>query len=473
MRPRKRADWSVVVYQYWVRLEHETWESMPEPMRQEAEAMRTLWNTLVDDFAQRRATAAVQTPHDALTTASRTVRQQTLSSSGRTRKHSFDDLRRLAANSTATWANRQFVLTQFQAALARFYKKQNRPPRRKLGPMAEVHFHHRFTSGGLPVERIFGRGQRVHLEPVSPEAFDPRVPQRQRKRLSRTTGAFLVGDSSLSLQLILHRPLPTKAYLKAATLIGRREGGAIGPRFHPNGHSPAEPWRWSLHLTLETPPSGKVSREKAGPIAVLNVASQFIDENHLRIALLTDVSGREEAIFLPSGILRSWRYKRALQSKTNQFLTETKTRLRETPDREQFSPAARRLLARLDAVRAPGLWRLLALLESEAQKSEACTLLQRWAGRSARLQRETRGLERRYLHHRDWFYRNTALQLCRRYQRLVLTTTSLGESDTSHQLAAPSRFITFLLQTAKKTNAEVQVQKDEQHPSEQTRQGFG
>jgi hypothetical protein len=303
----------------------------------------------------------------------------------------------------------------------------------------------------------------LHLEPVSIGAFDPLLPQRQRKRLARTTGFFLVGDAPLSFHLILHRPLPQGAYLKAATLIGRQEMRGVVLRRHKDGQVSSACWRWSLHLTLETPPLPAPLREGTESITALNIACQLIDEEQLRIAMLTDLSGREEEICLPAGILQGWRYKRTLQSKADHLLAEVKTQLRSVLETEQLSQAARRLLARLEAIHNPGLWRLLALLESENYKGATLDIVHRWALHSTRLLREARGLERRYLNHRDWFYHNTALQICRRYQQIVITTVPAGESSTFQQLAAPGRLISFLLQAAKKTNAKVQVQTDGQY----------
>src|SRR5262245_54031879 len=55
MRKRKR-DWSVLVYQYGLRLPGiQAWGDLPEAVRQEAEAQRSLWNALVDVFAHRQA----------------------------------------------------------------------------------------------------------------------------------------------------------------------------------------------------------------------------------------------------------------------------------------------------------------------------------------------------------------------------------------------------------------------------------
>ena len=457
MRPRKRTDWPVVVYQYWVRLEHETWDALPARVRQEADMMRALWNHCVDVFSQRRA--LVQ-PADDSSRATPLTRTQP--SSAQLQRHLVESLRQFDADSQIAWANKQFVLTRFQAAITRFYKKQNRPPGRKAGPPEEVHFHHRFTSGGLPVERIFGRGQRVHIEPVAPEAFDASVPQRQRKRVARTTGSFLVGDTLLPFDLILHRPLPPGAYLKSATLIGRQGEQEGYHRRHDGNRLLSPHWRWSLHCTLEIPPPAESLPERTEPVAAMNIHCQFVDDEHLRIAVLTDMGGREEAIFLPHGVIQSWRYKRTLQSRVDQFLAEVKTQLQTMRENVQIPHGASRPLARLDVISTAGLWRLLLLLESEDRKGELYDIVRRWGDQSARLLREIRGLEQHYLHHRDWHYHNTVLQLCQRYRRLVVSVAQGQEQGTAQQLAAPGRFLTFLVQTARKTNTEVQIEKYDQ-----------
>lgn len=435
------------MYQYGVHLEGATWDTLPETVRQEVAAMRELWNLLVDAFEQYRAATTLAPPVPA---ASRSF---------------FMMMKQLAIQSSVAWANKQFILTQFQAAVSRFYKKQNRPPRRKTGSPEEVYFHHRFTSGGLPAERIFGRGQRLHIAPVSLEAFDPLLPQRRRKRLTRTTGSFLAGTTPLTFRLLLHRPLPTNAYVKSTTLIGRQIGRNGYHYVQGDGHPTAALWRWSLHLTLETPPFAASPRETTESSARLNIHCQFVKDERLQLARLIDVDGREEAVELPTVILEEWRYKRALQRKADQLTMETKMRLRENPQQEPLSQAMRGPLARVETMRAPGLFRLWELLEREDYDSHVRDVLRRWAAQFTKLLREMRGLERRYLNHRDWFYRNTVLRLCRRYQRLIITTTLLGGPETSQQLAAPGQFITFLLQAAKKTHTEVQVQSDQHYSS--------
>lgn len=379
-----------------------------------------------------------------------------------------EETRRHIADSTATWADTQFVVTQFQAALTRFFKKQDGPPRAKVALPQEVHFHHRFTEGGLPVARLFGRGHRLHLEPVAPTAADASLAQRQRKRLARTTGVFQVGTAVLPFQTILHRPLPETAYVKSAALIGKQiaKNGYLFRK--EKSHMIPSCWQWSLQLTLELPPVEGHLPQEDGRTAALHVGCRRMEDGQLRIATLSDPSGHEEAVFLPEAILQGWRYKCALQSQVEQSIAETTSRLRLLGCPEDLPLAARNLWSHLEAVSAPGLWRLLLALKTLAPSGEVLEVVQQWADHSTRLIREAKGLEHRYLGHRDWFYRNFALQLCRRYRRLVISadpTTlatfesspqdrSLAEEATYRQLAAPARLVVFLQQAAAKTGVE-------------------
>src|SRR2546426_4383179 len=250
MRQRKRADWPLSVYKYWVRLQFPTWAPLPEGAKQETDALRALWNQLVDAFERRQAAyreLVSQFEHTGQLPETATAERQALH---HLQQAFFADMRCVTASCPATWAGKELMLNQFLTAVGRFFQKQNGPPKQKLGPPREVHFHHRFTSGGIPVERVFGRSQRLHLEPVPPEAFTPTLSQRQRKRLARTVGTFQAGSATLAFHTLLHRPPPPGAYLKAAALIGRQVV-RNGYHSHHGGDSmrPAR-WRWSLQLTL-------------------------------------------------------------------------------------------------------------------------------------------------------------------------------------------------------------------------------
>src|SRR5581483_5746650 len=230
MRLRKRANWPIVVYRYWVDPEYQTWEQLPGPIQQEAEAMRTLWNQLVEAFTQRQASyynsllgsSSLSEERDdgTLPSVMKTGDKPSPLALRQIQNTFLHTTQEISKTSPVSWGNKQFVTTQFFAALTRFFKKQGNPPQQRSGEFHDLHFQHRFTEGGLPVERVFGHSQRLALESVPADAFSPTLSQRQRKHLARTSGHFQVRDHLVRFRTILHRPLPPGAYLKAAALVG-------------------------------------------------------------------------------------------------------------------------------------------------------------------------------------------------------------------------------------------------------------
>jgi len=444
---------------------YQTWEQLPDGARKESEATRALWNQLVETFERRQGryreiiVQSSQAPEDSARIRSVLAQLQPIF---------LTEARQLMSACPATWANKEFVFHQFLATVNRFFKKQGRAPKPKHGAPQDVHFHHRFAGGGFPVQGIFGRSKRLRIEPVSAEAFHPAQSQRQRKRLARTSGGFQVGDTLLSFQLLLHRPLPEDGILKAAALIGRQIVRVGFCNDTHGGHFTAARWVWSLHLTMEIPPRALPTWEKQSSPMMLDLSRQIGGEGRLRVGLLVDSVGREEPLFLPEEILRAWQYKRQLQQHADQLFDETTSLLQGLKIGEGAPSAVRTLLARVQILREKDLWRLLHVLEKTNTDEAALAIVRRWADQSTRITREVRGLERRYLGHRDWFYRNLALQLCRRYQHIIvklpprLEARAEREDDQAPQeatryrhLAAPSTLFSFLLQTAVKTGTNV------------------
>jgi hypothetical protein len=445
---------------------YETWEQLPNGSKQEIEATHALWNQLVETFERRqvRYREIVAQPSQGAEDAAKL--RLTLA---QLQRDFLAETHWLATTCPAIWSNREFVLSQFLATVSRFFKKQGRPPKPKHGAPRDVHFHHRFANGGFPVHGIFGRSQRLCLEPVSAEAFHPALSQRQRKRLARTSGVFQVGNISLPFQLLLHRALPEGGILKAAALIGRQ---MLRSGFHNDaegGHRTSARWVWSLQLTLEILP--RVLHREEGKVStvLLDISRQVGGEGRLRAGVVVDSTGREEPLFLPEEIIRAWRYKRQLQQRADRLLDETKGLLKEVYSREELPVTLRALLTRVEILREKGLWRLLQILEATNINEAALEILRHWADQVTRITREARGLERRYLARRDWFYRNIALQLCRRYQQIVVklphpleVQAQYGDEQTPHeatryrQLAAPSTLFSCTLQTAVKTGTKVE-----------------
>ena len=253
-RPRKRPSWPITVYRYWVGLEHHTWLDLPTSVKDEAEAMRAL-----EPIDRRFCSASMA--YQKARQESPEVRPDTenilrpsqlkfFNNSGNPFAH---EAQRLTVTCSAAWANSRFILTQFQAAVGRYFRHQGSPPRPKTNTFRKAHFCHQFTACGSPVERIFGQGRRLHLEPVPPEAFHATCPQRQRKRLARTSGLFQVGPTLLPFKTILHRPLPAGSSQDSCSR-GRTDCELGGyHNAHNDGHRIHPRWQWSLHLTVIAP----------------------------------------------------------------------------------------------------------------------------------------------------------------------------------------------------------------------------
>ena len=482
MRLRKRANWPVVVYRYWIEPEYQTWDQLPSLIQQEAEAMRALWNQLVDAFVQRQnsyhqslPTSAPASGEDGVVpsaASSQTKRKPSALALRQIQQTFLRSTQEISKQSSVKWSNKQFITTQFFAAVTRFFNKQAHPPQPRSGDFHELHFQHRFTEGGLPVERLFGHSHRLCLTDVPPDAFSADVPQRQRKRFARTNGFFQVNGSVINFRTILHRPFPSGAFLKTAALVGKR----VTPQgYHwaeTGGHIMPAQWQWSLQLTLEIPPPEIFAAEDRRTAAV-QIRCDLVDQQHLCFAILTDADGREEALFLPDPLLGSWQHKRMLQQQANLLLERTKRQLRSLPISSQRSPTVQHMFSHLPSAQAPGLWRLLQSLDQVDTTDESVEILRHWAVDSTKLLREARGVEQHSLGHRDWFYHNVAAQLCRRYRRLEITaidpqtqtnqktennpTVSPSEVGTYRQLAAPNRFVSFVQQAASKTGTTVTI----------------
>ena len=481
MRPRKRAEWPIRVYKYSIRPEYNTWEQLPIEARQETEQARALWNSLVEVFQQRQIRYRELNPLGEQQTngVDKPAIRQALT---QLQQSFLAEARQVTAQSSVTWAYREFILTQFLATVTRFLRRQGKAPQRKHGEPTELHFHHRFAGGGFAVEKIFGHSQRLSLAPVSLAAFDDQLSQRQRKRCARTHGTFQVGTMHLPFQVLLHRPLPPGGLLKSAALIGKQVVPS-GFRDGDNGGCwTAAQWAWSLQLTVEQPPSMTEPGQQPVLQGTLLLSRRLWNESQLQVGILVDSTGREEALLLPEAVLTAWYHKRELQRQADHSRDQTKSMLQDLRKHPQLHGTANLLLAHVGQMENAGLWRMLRHLDDPRMNDEIGTIVRCWADRQTRLQRETRGLERRYLGQRDWFYRNLASQLCHRYQQIVIapeplpsvipnahpTTERQDDEGTYRHLAAPSVFLSFLQQAATKTGTQIKASSTYCHSSAST-----
>ena len=442
---RSQSDSPVRIYRYWVRPEYPNWPNLPVAVRQEIAAQRSLWNQLVTIFAERHSWQVF-----------------------------VDKARHLAKRSSTSRANGSLVLKQFFDAARRFFNKQAGPPQPKPATPQKIHFQHRFPGSGLFAPQLFDRPDGVFLSAIPAQAWDPSLSQRLRKRLARTNGTFQVRDAALPFHTILHRPLPDDARIKAATLVGQQ---TVQAGYHhnrnstQNGHPTSARWTWALHLTLELPRPDITLQTK--PTAVLHLGGRFSINTgmpDLQIATLTDSTGHQERLCLPTTIFHAWRHTQTLSQHIQHCLAQAQEQLRRLPP--GVMPLAKQsLFSHFIRTSRPKLDRLLPLLEAVHWPSTEndSAILQRVADRSTRLLREAHGLEQRYRGHRTWVYRNLALQLCQRYQQILVEESQTNQwtktkrhsqedrtaAGSYHDLLATPHFVGYLSEAAAKTGTQI------------------
>jgi hypothetical protein len=415
----------------------------------------------------------------------RRISKRTHSAELRTlREHFTVTVARLARTCPIDWSNREYVKEKFRRAMRHILATGGGPPRPNVSEPKTFHFHYHFGGGGIPVVSctfaseaggdaparwILGRSRRVNIRAIPSTAFDEDLPKGQRKSLIRTQGLFRIAGLTLPLTVYLHRPLPTGSFVKNATLFGRQIHGPGYRRRGPVGEATTARWEWALLLSVEAPPSDSAHTPRPERIGALDVGYRLVGKKQLRLGVLGDSDGHIEELRLPEKILQAFRHKQALQTQKDTLLEQTKEQLRHLTWPEPLPPQAAAIRQQLTSIRFTGLSTLLRLLETHHLAGPVLELLQSWADQTTRLVRERRGLETRYLRHREWYYRNLALHICRQYSTLVieiLDLKSIASDDNPpdpmldqaakyRRLVAPSSFLSCLEHAATKTGTRI------------------
>lgn len=97
--------------------------------------------------------------------------------------------------------------------------------------------------GGLELSGLWGSDTQIQIAPVSPDAYDRRVPKGARRRAGRTVLRLRVSSMKgrpvwAEFPMIMHRPLPEGAVIKVAT-VQRRKRDCVS-------------WYWRLQMTVDT-----------------------------------------------------------------------------------------------------------------------------------------------------------------------------------------------------------------------------
>lgn len=304
----------------------------------------------------------------------------------------------LKQNSGLNWELGPDTLERFRAAYKRLSKGGGTPqPQSRLQNFSIMH---RYTGGGVPIERLAGvRQQRFRMIFPPDHAYTNNT--REMRRLRLTSAWFLVGEHSLRLNVIVHRPIPAGAILKRVALTGRKQ-------------SPVMPWQFWLVLTVEEPkPAVRTNARDPRVIGVDVGWWRIPDKSEIRIAMAWDGNQHRE-LLLPLSFHKkelgevSLERITSLASQRDTVLETCKQKLAEILPEH---PRIKNTLA-WQRTRSGGLTRFLRELDSA---SPAAELLRVWKRDNDQLLRQQLLLENAFNRRRKWLYRNFAAELVQNY----------------------------------------------------------
>lgn len=415
MHTRKRPDWPQLVYSYRA-YPHE----LPQSLWDQARAMQALWNRLVELRDQVREHTQSLTKEEA-----KPLWTQLNS-----------DLRHAAKESGLGWEAADAVLDRFQTA-SRKAAKEGAALRTQYR-LDKIMIPHRFTGGGVSVERFFAQrtGKRARIAPVDPSVYE--LTYWRRREADRTAGVFGLDRGAIPFTCHLHRPIPPGSFIKQAWWIGTF-----------NRHRPAR-WEWHIQLVVERPPYPAALPGK--PIAGLDLGWRIMAEGeYLRMGFLTDSEGRSYELRLP--MLRTdtrdsrkarkhevprlhtvyalWR----LDEEIGNGVEDCKAQLRERlttlpPGFVQMRQGGLRKLAQA--------WAVTGEHAEEQAIIGACLL------KDAELWRLKTGLQDRLVRRKQWLYRNIADWLTRTYGAICwegnLSTKQIAQQEEGPALQNAAKF---------------------------------
>jgi len=479
-RKRLREDWLIRVYRY-----HATpTGDLPQQLWTQAKAMQALWNELVagrdelirDTEGLSKEIAALRKEIKLSNPAELKDRLARLLEERKTFYDQFESnvretMREPEVTTQLGWEGREFVLDRFRTASAKAFKDgATLHPKRFLD---RIVIPHRYTSGGIPAEKLYETKGKVRLDPLDPDVYEGQEHQRRRSRTTR--GVFTISPGSsrgsvdqaeevfastvFSFHVTMHRPLPANAILKYASWCGARH--------------PVRGWQWTLQLTVELPPSAvsqnspsltakapdvaldKLERDPR-PDAALDLGWRRLDD-YLRIGILLSTDGAvyeirlplagtankdvrrlhrmiakraertgEPLVRLPTTIFEIWE----LQTQTDLELEYVKEQLRAVVSKEMVPEDVQGVITNLSKVRAGGLRKLQRALGVElagdhvpvadiAPLEAASELLTEWRTGSERARKLISDTRDRLQRRRRWYYEQIARWLANNFRRLI------------------------------------------------------
>jgi len=395
MRARKRPDWPVLVYKYWV----EPIGELPQELWQIAKLMQKTWNDLVDLREQTRSNIAAI--------------ENISSQEKKANWQEFEEKSKLLVkNSGLNWECQGEILDRFRTACTA--KKHPKHHHR----LEKISIPHRFTAGGREVRKLFSESSKAFsLRSVKKEAYLDDKGESRRLRASR--GYFGLDESRIDFLINLHRPLPEESFIKKVSFLGRNRG-VLG-------------WEWSVAITVEQAPS---TIETVLPDKVCGIDLGWRKfEEYLRVAVIVDNTGKAMEFRLPfnastsktsrynkkypgNRILEDWREIDEMQTKVDLMLEETKAKLRKLLP-EQLPQEIANKIAYLTKMRQGGLIKLMYQLKEAKILPECQELISSWKEENDFLLRRISSARERFINRRNWLYENLALYLAENYSEIA------------------------------------------------------
>jgi hypothetical protein len=410
MRTRKRTDTRLRCYKYHCWLKSQVDALLPVPIYNATKRQQALWNQLVTE--QDRRYQAWREAHPA--TASEAEPAKT-ANPDKAFWADFDEWARQAvADSGLNWEMGPEILDRYYSACKRLRSGGGAP--RTQCRLDHFSLSHRYTGGGLPVERLSGERQRRFriLFPDS-AAYTDNCRQNRRERLA--SAWFEIDDEIIGLNVILHRAIPASAIVKRVALAGWKQ-------------SPAAHWQLSLLFSVEEP----LAPEHHSPNTVgVEVGWRKINEDRLRVCVIWDGSLHEE-VALPLRYYSkdlgevSLDRKREIQTMRDRLLDQCKSHVRKC-----LAP----LPPGFDQMRNSGLIRLLHELTDTGRSPESLEHLVRWRRDHDQLTRKILLIENRLIGRRRHIYGEFAARLVRRFGIIHTEKLNLKSLAKKPQGAAP------------------------------------
>lgn len=416
MHKRKR-DWPQRVWKFWAR----PTAALPDEFWQHCKGMQKLWNDLVSYREQFRETVKD------LPDVERKARW----------KEEFQKQCRVMTKASGLgWESGDAVLARFETQSVRAAKTGATLHRQFR--LEKICIPHRFTGGGIPIEKFLRqteRAGRARFNAVPVEAY--RDKSRQAIRERSTEGVFGVGETSFRFDTVVDRQIPEGAIVKQVLWCGdftatRRRADIERREGEPRAALDSR-WHWSIAILLELPPVQKPAVEDRRPVAGLDLGWRVMAEgSYVRIGYLVDSDRNRVELRLPivyrnkavrrgnqagwadkheTEVFYTWYDLVALDEKIGADIQSTKDTL--------YPLAPARYHAGWVKMRQGGLYKILRELEESGEAEDALEMVKAWQARYEPLAQIRTALWERLKARQEWWYRNLAAWMTRRYKAIT------------------------------------------------------